>query len=94
MRRLTIGGWGWVCVPILVAVVDGEALRRYAIGRTEVPHTMSRSFFTAVRHPVRRWPVSLSVGGTLFHLFTGWNPLSSLGDALIKFWTPTKENSE
>ena len=90
MRRLTIGGWGWVAVPVLVAVVDGHALREHALGRTEEAHTMSRSFFIAIRHPLRRWPVSVGVGVTLWHLWTGWNPLARLGNAWITYCTPTQ----
>lgn len=90
MRRLTTGGWGWVAVPILVAVVDGHALREHALGRTAEAHTMSRSFFIAIHHPLRRWPVSVGVVSTLWHLTTGWNPLARIGNAWIAYCTPTQ----
>lgn len=69
------------------AVVDVVAIRRHALGRTEVAHTMSRSFYVTVRHPVRKWPVVLATTGLLWHLGTGWNPAARLGDWAIRHTT-------
>lgn len=81
--RLTVGGWGWVLVVCVVVIIDGIALRRHVRGATLDAHTMSRSFFNAISHPVRRWPVAASALGTMVHLFTGWNPLARLGSWLL-----------
>lgn len=71
--RISLGGWGWVGIAGVVTVVDGVALHLEATGRVIEAPTMSRSFFLATRHPVRRWPVLVSWLVLTVHLFTTWN---------------------
>lgn len=65
-RRPFRAGWGWTGLAAYVLGYDSWATKTQRDTMTEV-------FRRASKHPLRRWPVVLTVGMVVSHLF-GWIP--------------------
>lgn len=61
-------GWAWIALAGYVAVVDSLLLRKHK--KYGLPYcSMSEAFGDALRHPVRRWPVTTVWTILTLHLF-------------------------
>lgn len=65
-RRPFRAGWGWTGLTAYVLTYDSWATKTNR-------DTMTDVFRKASHHPMRRWPVVLTVGVVVSHLF-GWIP--------------------
>ncbi len=78
-RRLFKAGWGWTGLATYIVIYDSWATKTNRDTMTEV-------FRRASHHPLRRWPVVLTVGLVVSHLF-GWiptrlDPIHHLGEGM------------
>jgi hypothetical protein len=68
MKRLSPAAKAWIGLTAYVVAADGFLIYREVQGSQNY-YTMSTAFETALRHPIKRWPVGLLWTLLTLHLF-------------------------
>lgn len=87
-RKPFNAGWGWAGLAVYVLAYDTWALARRR-------DTLSTVFRRSLAHPIRRWPVVVTSGITILHLYgripAFMDPFHQYGVLLSHFARPVKE---